>query len=63
MDRGSWLPTAHMVTKSQTQVKQRSTHEFKLNIKAFIFHSLGCCCFTHLAHLYNKDVFFVPPHI
>ena len=26
MDRGAWLATVHGVTKSQTQLKQLSTH-------------------------------------
>ena len=32
MDRGAWLDTVHRVTKSQTQLKHLSMHEYTLQL-------------------------------
>ena len=56
MDRGAWRATVHRVTKSQTQLKQLSTHAPLLYSQFFTFRKMrdffkGICLFLAVLHL------------
>ena len=71
MDRGAWWATVNKVGKSQTQLKQLSTHalnvcSFNGLIFAFCFHAFYFCglrlCTNLIFHLLNVNKSIKNPH-
>ena len=59
MDRRAWWTTVHGVTKSQTWLKQLSTHMFRDSKSQLKIHSL--LFISSFIHSFNKHVSFLLP--